>query len=295
MKRFDRGGDRVAPKRQNNWDWRAAANFMCGGAGGGLLVWAALAAAAGWASPTAAVLAMLLVAAGLTCVWFEIGRPWRALNVFLHPAGSWMTREAVVAPALFAAGAAAVALGSGWFLPAGLAGAAFLYSQARILQADKGIPTWRHPRSLVLMLATGLAEGLALLLLCLPALSAAHPAIAGIGLIVLLALRMLAWKRYLAGVGAAGAAPLKAVAALRKADGRFVVVGHLLPAVLALAGIASGLSALLWLAALAAVAAGMWIKFVLVRRAAFTQGFALPHLPVRGQGQAATGPRPGWV
>lgn len=295
MKRVDRGGDRVAPKRQNNWDWRAAANFMCGGAGGGLLVWAAVAAEAGGTPRAAVALAMLLVATGLTCVWFEIGRPWRALNVFLHPAGSWMTREALVAPALFAAGAAAFALGGAWFLLAGVGGAAFLYSQARILQADKGIPTWRHPRSLGLMLATGLAEGLALLLLSAPALTTANPRAAGIGLIVIAALRMLAWKHYLAGVGAPGVAPLKAVTALRAEDGRFVAVGHLLPAVLALAGIVSGAAALLWLAALAVAGAGLWIKFALVRRAAFTQGFALPHLPVRGKGRATAGPRPGWV
>jgi hypothetical protein len=31
-----------APKQQRNWDWRAAANFICGGAGGGLLLLPAL-------------------------------------------------------------------------------------------------------------------------------------------------------------------------------------------------------------------------------------------------------------
>ena len=32
----------------------------------------------------------------------------------------------------------------------------------------------------------------------------------------------------------------------------------------------------------------------LVRRAAFTQGFALPHLPVRGRGTAGPAVKPGW-
>ena len=36
------------------------------------------------------------------------------------------------------------------------------------------------------------------------------------------------------------------------------------------------------LAGLAATLAGAWLKFVLVTRAGFNQGFALPHLPVRG-------------
>jgi phenylacetyl-CoA:acceptor oxidoreductase 26-kDa subunit len=36
------------------------------------------------------------------------------------------------------------------------------------------------------------------------------------------------------------------------------------------------------LAGLAALAAGWRLKFVLVRRAAYNQGFSLPQLPVRG-------------
>jgi len=36
-------------------------------------------------------------------------------------------------------------------------------------------------------------------------------------------------------------------------------------------------------AGLAAASAGGWMKFALVTRAGFNQGFALPHLPVRGQ------------
>jgi phenylacetyl-CoA:acceptor oxidoreductase subunit 2 len=36
------------------------------------------------------------------------------------------------------------------------------------------------------------------------------------------------------------------------------------------------------LAGLAALAAGLWLKFALVTRASFNQGFSLPHLPVRG-------------
>ena len=37
------------------------------------------------------------IGAGLTCVWLEIGRPLRAINVFFHPQTSWMTREGIVA------------------------------------------------------------------------------------------------------------------------------------------------------------------------------------------------------
>jgi phenylacetyl-CoA:acceptor oxidoreductase subunit 2 len=101
-------GDRMPPRRQTNWDARAAANFICGGAGGGLLLSTALASAHGEDLRPLVVLALALVGAGLVAVWLEIGRPLRALNVYLNAATSWMTREAMTAPFLFATGAAAV-------------------------------------------------------------------------------------------------------------------------------------------------------------------------------------------
>jgi phenylacetyl-CoA:acceptor oxidoreductase 26-kDa subunit len=48
---------------------------------------------------------------------------------------------------------------------------------------------------------------------------------------------------------------------------------------LMLPGLAPGAD---FLAGLAALAAGWRLKFVLVRRAAYNQGFSLPQLPVRG-------------
>ena len=77
------------PWQQTSWDWRAAANFMLGGTGAGLIV------AAGFVQDEAhyqVILALLLVAAGLGAVWLEIGRKLRALHVFLNPFTSWMTR-----------------------------------------------------------------------------------------------------------------------------------------------------------------------------------------------------------
>ena len=42
------------------------------------------------------------------------------------------------------------------------------------------------------------------------------------------------------------------------------------------------MGALQLLAGVLALAGGAWFKFVLITRVAFNQGFALPHLPVRG-------------
>ena len=94
-----------APWRQGSWDGRAAGNFIGGGMGGGLIVCAALAMPADAPGPARALLlltGMALVGLGLLCVWFEIGRPWRALHVYFHPRRSWMSREALVAPLLLA-------------------------------------------------------------------------------------------------------------------------------------------------------------------------------------------------
>ena len=95
---------RFATVLQSHWDWRAAGNFVLGGAGSSLLAWSALAALGGAVLLWPVLLALALVGAGLGCVWLEIGRPWRALNVFRHPQRSWMTREGLVATLTFALG-----------------------------------------------------------------------------------------------------------------------------------------------------------------------------------------------
>ena len=294
--RAKKAGDLISPRQQRNWDWRAAANFIAGGAGGALLLFAAVAGAEAEATRMAILLGMILIGTGLTCVWFEIGRPWRALNVYRHFATSWMTREAVVALVLFAAGALAVlTLRPLFVILTGILGLAFLYSQARILAANKGIPTWRHPRSISLMVATGLAEG-AGFLVCVLALSSAQPsAPALIGLVVLIAIRAFFWKAYLGGLVADGA-PEGALKVLNGIAPRLAIFGHVLPALFLIAALTGmpGRAALIFAAGIMVVATGWFLKFTLVRRAAFTQGLALMRLPVRGGGIAGPATKPGW-
>jgi phenylacetyl-CoA:acceptor oxidoreductase subunit 2 len=291
-----RAAQLAAPKQQRNWDWRAAANFICGGAGGGLLLFAAFAGFGRTATLAALLAGMALIGTGLTCVWFEIGRPWRALNVYRHIATSWMTREAVVALAVFGSGALAVLTGSPMLAAiAGICGAAFLYSQARILAANKGIPAWRHSASVPLLVATGLAEGATLAL----AVAALFGASIGAGLLVaallLLGARAWAWWRYRAALGDTGA-PEAALRVLDDFSPRILWFGSALPALALLAllfGMPGQLSVLLATAALGAGTGG-WLKYVLVRRAAFTQGLAIDHIPVRGRGPAGPAVKPGW-
>jgi phenylacetyl-CoA:acceptor oxidoreductase subunit 2 len=285
-------GDRMLPRQQRNWDARAATNFICGGAGGGLLVATALASMHGEDLRPLVVVALALLGVGLLAVWLEIGRPWRALNVYLNAATSWMTREAMTAPLVFASGAAAVFFN--WqaaFWIAGLLGLFYIYCQARMLYANKGIPAWRHASCVGMIVATGLTEGAGLL--CMGAMY--WPGLAPFGglLAVLLAIRLLAWRNYLASLRSTGV-PVGTSKALNGLDVRFVWLGHVTPAVL---GVGAGVGQLPLLAVLAGVlaaATGAWFKYTLVCRAAFTQGFALPRQPSRGGGAAGPGVQPGW-
>lgn len=269
-----------APWQQTNWDWRAAGNFICGGAGGGLIVFAALSGAQGLALAVLLLGGLALVGTGLVCVWLEIGRPLRALHVFINPRTSWMTREAFVATLLMPVALAAAAGLPGFEWLAAVLALAFVYCQGRMLQGAKGIPAWREPLLVPLVVLTGLAEGGGLLLLAQPAHAAGQPLLlALVGALVLArALVWLAYRRRLA---------TRALAALDAAGRWLQLAGSLLPLVV-LALVASGLiggalaAPLLVVAGLLAAAAGAWLKFTLITRAGFNQGFALAHLPVRG-------------
>jgi phenylacetyl-CoA:acceptor oxidoreductase subunit 2 len=232
---------------QRHWDARAAANFMLGGAGAGLIACAPLTG-----DPRAALFGLVLVAAGLGAVWLEIGRKLRAAHVFFNPVTSWMTRESFAALMLFPLAVFSPLLAA----PVALA---FLYCQARILRAAKGIPAWRAPQVVALVVSTGLAEGAGLALVF-----SADRVLAGVFALAVAA-RYLAWRRYRA------AAPS---AALEPAGRALGWIGS--GAALALLPLAPPL------AGVAAAAAGAWLKLALVTRASVKQGFSLPHLPVRG-------------
>lgn len=292
-----KSADLLSPRQQRNWDWRAAANFIAGGAGGSLLLWTALAGFQSGVTRMAIFLGLALIGTGLTCVWFEIGRPWRALNVYKHVATSWMTREAMVAAVLFPVGGLALLTAIPTLIVVtGVLGAVFLYTQARILAANKGIPTWRHPRSVPLMVSTGLAEG-AGFLLCVTSLSSLAIGMWGlVGVIALIAARAYSWKAYLGALMTDGA-PDGALTVLNRFAPRFVLFGHILPGLTVVAVLAGmpGQAGLSFIAGIMVVAAGWTMKFILVRRAAFTQGLALKHLPVRGCGVAGASAKPGWT
>jgi phenylacetyl-CoA:acceptor oxidoreductase subunit 2 len=273
-----------APWQQAQWDWRAAANFVCGGAGGGLIVFAVLSGAQGLALAALLLGGLALVGTGLVCVWLEIGRPLRALHVYFNPRTSWMTREAFVGTLLMPVALAAAAGLPGFEWLAAVLALAFVYCQGRILQGAKAIPAWREPLLVPLVVLTGLAEGGGLCLLVQPTHAASEPLLLVFVGALLLA-RVLLWLAYRHRL-APRAAP-RALVALDAAGRWLQLAGSWLPLVV-LAPVAGGsiggalAAPLLVVAGVLAVVAGAWLKFTLITRAGFNQGFALAHLPVRG-------------
>jgi phenylacetyl-CoA:acceptor oxidoreductase subunit 2 len=280
-----------APRLQRSWDSRAACNFIGGGSGTGLLLAAAAALLAGYPYFPAGILAIALIGFGLAMVWLEIGRPLRALNVFFHPQTSWMTREALLALPVLTLAAFAVLLDQP-FVPlpfhaaivawaAAVLGLAFLYCQVRILHASRGVPAWSEPALQSVIVVTAIAEGVGLLLF-LGLFVATPPVWAVPASIIALAARAAAWERYRQRVKLT--APAQVVAVLNRASLWLHLFGHLLPAIL-LVGSLTIPSPIVpaAVAGLLLFATGASLKFVVVIRAAFTHGFSIPFVPVRGR------------
>lgn len=289
----------VAPWLQQHWDWRAAANFMAGGAGTGLALFAAVAALFGASFTLTGLLSLVFVGAGLFCVWLEIGRPWRFLNVLVNPWTSWMTREAIVSAPLFAVGLAAVWFDTAWLaLLVAAIGLVFMYCQARIIHGAKGIPAWREDRVIPLLIVSGLAEGGGVFLvagLFLTELSAMAPVAAG-AVLILVAVRLWAWTVYLGSLNRGGA-PRGTLDLFGRLKMPLILGGHIIPAILLVLGLILEPLAQpgFVLGGLLAFAGGWVFKFALITRAAFNQGFAILHTPARGAGTPGVGAAPGWV
>ncbi len=297
----------LAGQRQTFWDMRAAMNFTLGGMSTGLIIMAWLAYVTGFL-PQDSLLAINLVAGvgmavGLFFVFLEIARKFRFLYVLLRPGTSWMTRETYVV-ALFYPTLIADLIQPSEILHLALAveAAAFLYCQARILPAAKGIPAWRGRLMPWMLLATGLLEGAGLLAIAASLFSGpagAAPVAAGAGG-VLAVINAILWRKYIATSQACGIGPLARIA-LAAITLRLRLIGHALP----LLGFALFLG--LWLdypflaamtclvAGIGAVAGGILWKFTVITKACHQQGFALPKVPQRGSGTRAAPARMGMV
>ncbi|MDE2376086.1 4Fe-4S dicluster domain-containing protein [Bradyrhizobium sp.] len=289
----------VEPWHQKHWDWKAAGNFLTGGVGPGLFAAAAVAAVTVGPQVLLGLLAMALVGLGLLLVMMKIGRPLRAISVLRQPRWSWMSREAWVALVFFPVALAAVWTGMPalWLAAAALA-LVFLLCQGMILREAKGIPVWREPGIVPLIVATGLTEGAGVFLVACVLSSALAPLMVGaaVAAVLLAAARALAWVAYRRALARSGA-PTKALIVLDEYRPWLLIGGSIVPA----AGVVVGLlirsmtAPAFAVAGIAAAAAGLGFKFLLITRAGYNQGFALPNTPMRGAGQAGPAVKPGWT
>ena len=119
---------RFATVLQSHWDWRAAGNFVLGGAGSSLLAWSALAALGGAVLLWPVLLALALVGAGLGCTLAALvllrALVWRRYRDGLAATGAPAATQARLARI------DPLPVGGGW-VAAGLAvGAAFASTPA---------------------------------------------------------------------------------------------------------------------------------------------------------------------
>lgn len=262
---------------QQNWDWRAAGNFMLGGTGSSLM-FMTVATKFPESPPYGYVLVSLfIIGAGLGLVWLEIGRPWRFLHVFLNPRTSWLTRESWVAALLFVLALVGMSLAQPVLIAlAGLAGLAFLYCQAMILRAAKGIPAWRVPAIVPVVGSTGLSEGTALLVLTQGFTTPAAGWLTYL-LLALVVVRTMAWQHYLAKLGRTHV-PKATADLLAGINWSAWIVGGAVPVALLLLPLAITDAGLISysIASVLVLLTGWHMKFTIVTRGAHVQGFVLP-------------------
>ncbi len=280
-------------KRQRFWDWRAAMNWCFGGLSSGAVValwlWSLIAPLPPRNHAVFNLVLAALMGVGLFFVFLKIGRKPRFWRAILRPQTSWMTRE-LYAVVLFGL---AVLLGllrpsPLVFAWAAMAAFLFLVCQAGILHAAKGIPSWRAPLIPWMVVASGGLEGVGLVGLAAasggayhftPEAGASELAIAGF-LLVLMNTGL--WTAFRSTAESAGIAPLSR--AVIGAASQHLYLGHGLAATLFLCALVLQRFSwtLLALAGIAAIAGGFFMKFTLIVRAGYHQGYALPKLPQRG-------------
>ncbi len=290
MSAMKRGGKRRKmgpwPRLQKFWDIRAACNFIGGGTGSGLLFIAAVLVFLDKFNLPIIITGFGLISFGFLMVFWEIGKPWRSINMFFHPQTSWMTREGImVIPLLLSAGFLVfnsselmMSIIAGFM---GLLALIFLYCQVRILHAARGIPSWCHPALKPFIFSTGLAEATGIAV-CLPGLSN-EKGLWGFLLILLLS-RLIFWNSYTKSLNNEGA-PEASCNVLDSIHLK-VLLSHIAAIALILAAGFTNTSILTIIAGFIATTTGWYIKVVIVTRAAQTRGFAIPRTPIRGKGKS---------
>lgn len=270
----------ITARRQGYWDLRAAANFIGGGMGTGLVLASVMATLVGAESTIPLLIGLASIALGLSMVWLEIGKPWRALNVFFHPQTSWMTREGIIAgPMLAIGGVAAWMHYTALLVIAALLGIGFLYCQARILKASRAIPAWSNRHIPPLVMAMGLVEGFGAFLAI-----AGSPSVIVVCAIFAVFFCEVAYALYRRDLRATKAP--SATVACFSGTASMVVIGCRLAALILLVIGFTGNVHAVQIGGMLMVCSGWTFKVLLVTKAAYTRGAAIPFTPTRGRSVA---------
>lgn len=285
----------IEPSHQKHWDWKAANNFLLGGGGAGLFLFAVLGSFIGIPLAPFGALALGLVGLGLFGLFFKIGRPARFVYVFRQPQRSWMSREAWISIFFFLIGMPALWLGSLHLALLGaVLGLCFLFSQAMILKEAKGIPAWRVAAVVPLFVMTGLCEGGGLYALGTAAFYPSRMTASVIltPLLALTLLRVVAWQAYRRSLKITGM-PTRAVDALDRFQPTLYIAGLFVPLVLLGAAFFEPvfMRPMVAVIGLLLVGSGWAMKFFLVTRAGYNQGFAITRMSV----SKPIIQRPGWT
>jgi DMSO reductase anchor subunit/ferredoxin len=282
-------------KRQTFWDIRAAMNFIMGGIGSGTIVvayfFSLLSPNNEYELTHINLVSGLIIAIGLFFVWLKIGRKLRAPYAILRPQTSWMSRE------IYAVGLLFLSIGLMFIYPdptlaaaAAIFAGIFLYCQARILHSGKGIPSWRVNQMPIMLITTGLLEGVGLFILLSYTWnmeispSSFIPPLA----ILLILLNSFLWRRYLRRAKDWGIGPIDRKI-LRSITPKLYISGYIIPLILfglIFINIIS-LSLLAQIAGFLAIMGGVLWKATVITRACHMQNFALDKLPQRGSGKYA--------
>jgi ferredoxin len=282
-------------KRQTFWDMRAAMNFIMGGIGSGTVVMTYLIS---FITPInnaelirINLISGVIIAIGLFFVWLKIGRKLRAPLAILRPQTSWMSRE------IYAVGLIFLSIGLQFIYhspilnaTAAVGAAAFLYCQGRILHSGKGIPSWRVSQMPLMLIATGLLEGIGLFFLLSftweteMSTSSPIPPLA----ILLILLNSFLWRRYLRNAKVWGVGPIDHNI-LRRTTPKLYITGHILPLILfgTIFLNFSSSSLLAQIAGFLTIMGGVLWKAIVITQACHMQNFALAKMPQRGSGKFA--------
>ncbi len=278
-------------KLQKFWDWRAAMNWCFGGLSSGAIVmlwlWSLVIPIPPQQHALINLALAVLMGAGLFFVFLKIGKKPRFWRAILRPQTSWMTRELYAAvffgltllTSLHQPSPSALALTA-------MAAFLFLFCQARILYCARGIPNWRAPLIPWMFIATGLLEGVGLIGIIFGSGNGIS-ALASMAVLLIFVNAGL-WMAYRKTARSVGIPPLSR-AVINDASTTLHLIGHGLAAALFISCLVFSDSSQIWLvmAGTTTIASGFFMKFTIIVRAGYHQGYALPRLPQRGSNNRA--------